>query len=123
MQIGIITLTILNFPFYTMLNTPLQCYGGSPVFVALRGGGTQLSVLTVFISDGNLFCTDITMWQSQVHKDYNVHMRQMDAVASSGHRHGHAVLTVYFTKNANHLNDKLNSFPLFLKPMLSLCFN
>lgn len=100
--------------------------GVTRVLLRLRGGGgagNQLSVLTVFISDGNLFYTDITMWQSQVHKDYNVHMRQMDAAASSGHGHGHAVLTVYFPKNANHLNDKLNSFPLFLKPMLSLCFN
>lgn len=72
--------------------------GVTRVLLRLIGGGgagTQLSVLTVFISDGNLFYTDITMWQSQVHKDYNVHMRQMDAAASSGHGHRHAVLTVY----------------------------
>lgn len=32
-------------------------------------GGAQLSVLTVFISNGNLFYSERTMWRRQLHED------------------------------------------------------
>lgn len=71
MQIGIITLTILNFPFLKMLNIPPMSRGSLVFWLLLLsfGEGAQLFVLTVFISNGNLLNSERTMRQCQLHED------------------------------------------------------
>lgn len=73
-------------------------------------------MLTVFISDGNLFYTKRTMQPSELHEDYNAYMRIMEmtleAVTSSGHEWTYCINRLFDKGGKTNTHASLNgSFP------------